>query len=122
MAESVEKILRRWAKKIERIEKLPLPGPGYEDGDHFSIPLPEGRVYEEMRMGDPIQVWPFYEAPEELQKLSTSGGDEDWLAKVPPHLKGRWIPWIEGGYGFGVYEVDKFELEDGSTVFIGSHA
>lgn len=41
----------------------------------------------------PILVWPFDEAPKEYQNLSTNGGDEDWLAFVPEHLKEEWINW-----------------------------
>lgn len=33
---------------------------------------------------DPILVWRFHEAPNELQALSGHGGDEDWLLVFPP--------------------------------------
>jgi len=66
-------------------------------------------------------VWPFHEAPESLRKLSTSGGDEDWIAHVPKHFAGRYIAWLETG-GFGVCDVEKIEIADGSIVYIGSHA
>lgn len=44
---------------------------------------------------EPILVWPFYEAPEELQALSQHEGDEDWLAKVPKHLANEYIAWLK---------------------------
>lgn len=69
----------------------------------------------------PIMVWKFHDAPKELQSLSNHGGDEDWLALVPPYLAGAWIPWIDGG-SFGVCDVSEHELPDGSVVFIGAHA
>lgn len=31
-----------------------------------------------------IRVWNFYDAPEEFRSLSTNGGDEDWIAVLPP--------------------------------------
>jgi hypothetical protein len=68
-----------------------------------------------------IKVWKFHDAPEELQKLSQHGGDEDWLALVPPALKDEWIPWLDTGT-FGCCSIDKHLQEDGSTVFIGAHA
>jgi hypothetical protein len=34
--------------------------------------------------GIPISIWRFHEAPEELRALSPHGGDEDWLAELPP--------------------------------------
>ena len=67
-----------------------------------------------------IRVWPFYEAPEELQALSEHGGDEDWLALVPPTLISEWLPWLEGR-NFG-NDVTFHQLPDGSRVFISAHA
>ena len=32
----------------------------------------------------PITVWRFECAPQDLQELSTNGGDEDWLIEIPP--------------------------------------
>jgi len=36
-----------------------------------------------------IQVYPFDAAPEELQKLSDNGGDEDFIVIIPKNLKYR---------------------------------
>ncbi len=69
-----------------------------------------------------IRVWPFYEAPKELQALSPHGGDEDWLAVVPQALVDSWIPWLEEGRGFGACDVSEHLQDDGSKVFIGAHA
>jgi hypothetical protein len=68
-----------------------------------------------------IKVWPFHHAPPELQALSDNGGDEDWLALVPPSLKGQWIGWLEVGR-FGVCDVNEYLQPDGSVVCIGVHA
>lgn len=68
-----------------------------------------------------IIVWRFCEAPEPLQNLSENGGDEDWLALVPPTMKDDWIGWLESP-SFGCSAVDEFNLGDGSAVKIGSHA
>ena len=68
-----------------------------------------------------ITVWRFCDAPPELRGLSWHSGDEDWLAVVPPYLKDEWIPWLDTG-SFGRCNVSKHEREDGSTVYIGTHA
>jgi len=73
-------------------------------------------------MGDEnlIRVWPFYEAPMELQDLSEHGGDEDWLALVPASMAHKWLPWLEG-HAFG-NDVTQHALPDGAIVFISAHA
>ena len=67
-----------------------------------------------------IRVWPFYEAPEELQALSEHGGDEDWLALVPVSFGDTWLPWLEGRQ-FGK-DVTEHLRPDGSRVFISAHS
>ena len=69
-----------------------------------------------------IRVWSFYDAPSELRALSTHGGDEDWLALVPPHLSKDYIGWLESGSRFGCCEVDETLLVGGWAVHIGAHA
>lgn len=71
----------------------------------------------------PIAVWRFADAPAFLQDLSTNGGDEDWLAVVPPHLVGEWITWLEAPT-FGLCSVDRFDhpVAKGYKVVIGSHS
>jgi len=70
-----------------------------------------------------IRVWRFQDAPEELRNLSTNGGDEDWLALIPPLLCGEWIGWIDSG-AFGCCSVDTYNHPElpGYVVRIGSHA
>lgn len=70
-----------------------------------------------------IIVWPFHDAPEALQSLSHShnGGDEDWLALVPPILKDRYVGWLESDR-FGCCNVDKIKLKNDYIVYIGCHA
>ena len=70
----------------------------------------------------PIMVWKFSEAPLELRKLSSHGGDEDWLAILPASMKDDWIPWMESGSSFGCCDVSEHVLEDGRVVRIGAHA
>jgi hypothetical protein len=77
-----------------------------------------------------IQVWRFEDAPEELRKLSTNGGDEDWLAVIPAALKMHY--WVDAAMSediagparnaFGCSSIDIIEREDGSQVRIGSHS
>ena len=71
-------------------------------------------------MRDPIKVWSFYDAPEEYQKLSGHGGDEDWLALLPPGIEQPL--WAESGTSFGVCDVSSHPLPSGQTVLIGAHA
>jgi hypothetical protein len=69
-----------------------------------------------------IQVWPYDDAPEEYRRLSTHGGDEDWVALVPAQYVSTWIPWMESGSSFGCCDVYEYPLPDGSVVRIGAHS
>jgi hypothetical protein len=71
-----------------------------------------------------IRIWRFCDAPEELRNLSTNGGDEDWVALIPPILAGEWIGFLDEGTSFGCCSVDKFQHPElpGYIVKIGSHA
>ena len=69
-----------------------------------------------------IQVWRFADAPEDMRALSINGGDEDWLAVVPPEYGDEWIAWLCPGGPFGVCDVDEYPQPDGRRVFIGCHA
>lgn len=75
---------------------------------------------------EPIKVWAFHEAPEELRALSEHGGDEDWLAIVPPYFYKGWRNppvWLERG-SFGCAGIDKHNHPTlpGWKVYIGAHA
>ncbi len=67
-----------------------------------------------------IIVWEFHNAPDELKALSRNGGDEDWIVVVPPGINDAYVPWIAATDTCN--EPDRFELPDGSVVFIGCHA
>jgi len=71
-----------------------------------------------------IRIWKFDDAPEELQALSQNGGDEDWIALIPPKLANEWIPFLEQGTSFGCCSVREYEHPElpGYKVRIGSHA
>ena len=72
----------------------------------------------------PILVWKFKEAPEHYRKLSTHGGDEDWLAFIPDeyiHKYGFDVFWAEEGSSFGCCRVSETEI-NGGVVLIGAHA
>ena len=71
-----------------------------------------------------IRVWAWEDAPQELKALSPHGGDEDWLALLPPRLSGDYIGWMESGTPFGCCDVSKHthpELPE-YEVRIGAHA
>ena len=72
----------------------------------------------------PIQIWRFAQAPQDLQALSTNGGDEDWVALVPAALwkaEYKWIPFLQSSM-FGPCDVDEYTLKNGDVVLIGCHA
>ena len=77
----------------------------------------------ELANSDHITVWRFDDAPERLRELSTNGGDEDWLALVPPKFSEYYLRWLEVPY-FAVCTVDEMEdpAQPGWRVYIGCHA
>ena len=68
-----------------------------------------------------IKIYKFNDAPEELKKLFTNGGDEDWIAIIPPSLQDEYIPWFEAGISFGFGRVEVHMLENGNNVLIVYH-
>lgn len=76
----------------------------------------------ETPFSSPIQVWRYDDAPRELKEMSKFGGDEDWVALVPPHSANEWLGWAEEGTPFGCCGVQRVELDDGRVVLIGAHA
>lgn len=76
-------------------------------------------------MPEPIKVWRFHDAPEELRNLSPHGGDEDWLALMPKYVVDSdyyYVGWLEPGTPFGVCDVSHHDLPNGDRVYIGAHA
>lgn len=71
-----------------------------------------------------IRIWRWQDAPDELKALSRNGGDEDWVALVPPILADEWIPWMDDGTSFGRCDVSEYEHPElpGYKIRIGSHA
>lgn len=70
---------------------------------------------------EPIKMWPFHDAPEDLQALSRHGGDEDWIAVVPAHLAAS--PLAEDIEDrLPVCDCQRIRRDDGSLVMIGAHA
>ena len=75
---------------------------------------------------EPIKVWRWEDAPEELRSLSPHGGDEDWVALIPPSFEfvtgDTYIGWMQSGGPFGCSDISEHKLPDGSIVKIGAHA
>lgn len=66
-----------------------------------------------------IHVWAFEDAPDVYQKMSNNGGDEDWLALVPPHIE--YLPlWLENTDTCNEPQI--YEISKGYKIIIGSHA
>lgn len=74
-------------------------------------------------MTRPITVYQFYDAPAYLRAMSECGGDEDWLAVVPPELADAYIPWLELPH-FDCCSVDRYDhpRRPGWKIVIGAHA
>lgn len=79
-------------------------------------------IYEENPPPVPILIWPFYQAPEVLRKLSQSGGDEDWLVVFNAENKRAlekyplWLEVLDSGRKPEEHKVGPF------TILIGAHA
>lgn len=71
-----------------------------------------------------IRVYAFSDAPKRFQILSGHGGDEDWLAILPPHYKDNPPPWMMSGTSFGVCDTQFIEHPEksGWTIAIGAHS
>ena len=71
---------------------------------------------------EPIRVWPFHSAPAELRALSHHGGDEDWLALLPPTID--YPEWMNDGTAFGWCSVSWHDhpTAEGWRVAIGAHS
>lgn len=74
-------------------------------------------------MKEAIIVWKFYDAPEELQKLSNNGGDKDWLVELPPGYEEYGTPsWIESMDSCREPSHYPHPTKAGWKVIIGAHA
>jgi hypothetical protein len=71
-----------------------------------------------------IKIWSWDNAPDYLKNLSEHGGDEDWVAVLPPSYQEQYIPFLEDGSSFGYCEVSRHEHPrlKGYQVRIGAHA
>jgi hypothetical protein len=80
-----------------------------------------------MSDGKTIRVWRFEDAPPEYQKLSTHGGDEDWVAHIPVGVMNScygYIGWCEPQMNgsFGCSDISQHILPNGDVVRIGAHS
>lgn len=65
---------------------------------------------------DHVRVYKFHSTPKHWQDaFADNGGDEDWLAIVPPSLADEWIGWLEGP-SFGCCCVDIYKVDDKGQV------
>ena len=83
-----------------------------------------GEAMNQIDMKRAILVWPFDRAPVKYKNLSTSGGDEDWVAFIPDGAMkpdGYTPTWMDEGGPFGWCSVKHYPVKGGRVV-IGSHA
>ncbi len=71
---------------------------------------------------EPLEVWRFYDAPEEYQKLSGHGGDEDWIVRAPA-VRRTEFEWLCETLEVCDYQTEEI-IEDDTEMLIGitSHA
>jgi len=76
-----------------------------------------------MKISTPILVWRFEDAPETLRKLSTHGGDEDWLILFPPGYDPAETTWGDPEHCvLGDWCNSRHTLPGGGTVVIAAHS
>lgn len=64
-----------------------------------------------------ILIYRFNDAPKEWRDvLNDNGGDEDWLAVIPPCYRDEWIPWLEYSGSFGVCCTNWYEVDENGVV------
>ena len=71
-----------------------------------------------------IKVYPFAQAPADLQALASQGGDEDWIVVIPKELAPsvllygdpHWIDTTDS-----CHEPVRFDLPNGDVLFVGCH-
>lgn len=104
-------------------EGLPRTNPhDAGNGDHYDWNDGYDAEASTRSAGDEaISVWRFEDAPDQYQALSTNGGDEDWLALVPPRYRNTYLGWMESP-AYGCSSIDWHELPYGYAVVIGAHA
>lgn len=71
-------------------------------------------------LGSGMIIWPFNEAPKVYQEMSQSGGDEDWVALIPPNFNKGYLPfWLES-LDSG-RNPEHYKIAEGYEIIIGSH-
>lgn len=74
---------------------------------------------------DPIQLWRWYDAPEGLRDIARIGGDEDWVAIIPPHMADDIPTWMEGGrseFAVCCETIKEHPTKPGYLIVVGAHA
>jgi len=73
----------------------------------------------------PILIWFFDDAPEEFRRMSTCGGDEDWVALIPPHYINVYfseLSFLTEIIKDSGENIKSYDFYDGSIIQIQSHA
>ena len=71
-----------------------------------------------------IKVYPFNDAPRDLQELADQGGDEDWIVIIPQCLASdvcrygtpHWIDAMDSNH-----EPVRVDMANGDIMYVGCH-
>lgn len=98
----------------------------YAEKKENKIPIINNFKNENEHNNKPVLIWQYDEAPQELQ-VSENGGDEDYLALVPPGKTESDFLFLDTN-SFGCCGVDEYPGSkagpeyEGYTIYIGCHA
>ena len=71
---------------------------------------------------EPVTVWRFDYAPTAIQEAASQGGDEDWIAEIPPALDQYGLPfWIEAMDSMREPKRVTHPTKPGWQLIVGSH-
>lgn len=69
-----------------------------------------------------IRIWGFHDAPEPFCSFMNQGGDEDWLALVPPSHSESYLSWLDEGSTFVVCNREEKLLPSGCRLIVSTHS
>lgn len=78
-------------------------------------------IYPQQGVATAVLVWRFDDGPEVYKNMSNNGGDEDWIALIPPGFYSDYMPiWVDNLDT--CHDPQIYEIAQGYKIVIGSHA